>query len=107
MASVTVEEVKDAAFSMHPDKSPGADGLNATFFQTFWNVVGKDVVKFCQRFISTGELPGGINRTLVCIIPKVKSPQMMMELRPISLCNVMLRMLSKVIINWLKPYLGL
>lgn len=26
------EEVKDALFSMHPNKSPGSDGLNMRFF---------------------------------------------------------------------------
>ena len=36
-------EVKEAIFSMHPDKSPGPDGMNPCFFQQFWDLVGKDV----------------------------------------------------------------
>lgn len=43
IAEVTAEEVKSAAFSMHPDKSPGPDGLNPAFFQVFWNVVGGEM----------------------------------------------------------------
>ncbi|XP_074347573.1 uncharacterized protein LOC141686437 [Apium graveolens] len=61
MAEVTIEEVKAAVFSMHPDKSPGPDGLNPVFFQSFWTVVGPDVVKFCRNYMSTGILPDGIN----------------------------------------------
>lgn len=35
VSPVTIEEVKEAVFAMHPDKSPGLDGLNPAFFQTF------------------------------------------------------------------------
>lgn len=59
----------------------------------------------CKRFIATGELPTDINRTMVCLIPKVKQPQTMAELRLISLCNVIVRILSKVLANRLKPCL--
>lgn len=41
----------------------------------------------------------------MCLIPKVKSPHTMSEIRPISLCNVLMRILSKVITNRLKPCL--
>lgn len=50
------EEVKEAIFSMHPEKSPGEDGLNSAFYQTYWNIVGDDVFKFCAGFFETGEL---------------------------------------------------
>lgn len=53
-APVTLQEVKDAVFSMHPDKSPGPDGFNPGFFQSFWSIVGNDVLQFCQRFMTTG-----------------------------------------------------
>lgn len=38
-------EVKDALFEMYPDKSPGPDGMNPTFYQKFWHIVGEDVVQ--------------------------------------------------------------
>lgn len=87
------EEVKDATFSMHPDKSPGLDGLNPAFFQSFWHIVKHDVVSFCQQFMNTGRLPLETNKAVVCLIPKVKMPQTMADLRPISLYNVLARIL--------------
>lgn len=102
---VTSEEVKRAVFDMHPDKSPGYDGLNPGFFQAYWQIVGMDVTRLCQVFFDTGELPVGINRTLVCLIPKVYQPQFMSDLRPISLCNVLFRIISKVMANRLKECL--
>lgn len=73
MQCVTHEEVKEAYFSMHPEKSPEMDGLNPGFFQVFWNKIGTDVTEFCQKFFSTCEMPLEVNRTLVCLIPKVKN----------------------------------
>lgn len=86
-------------FSMHPDKSPGPDGLNPAFFQSFWSIFWSDVFKVCHTFMSTGELPLGLNKTVVCLIPRVKEPHSMTELRPISLCNVLVRIVSKVLVN--------
>lgn len=105
MSPISDEEVKAAIFAMHSDKAPGIDGLNPSFFQAYWNIVGKDVCMFCQKFFDTGELPGNLNTTLVCLIPKVKQPQRVTDLRPISLCNVLMRILSKVMENRVKPTL--
>lgn len=99
---ITREEVKEAVFAMYPDKSPGHDGLNPGFYQAYWEIIGEDVVKFCQEFFDTGELPVGVNSTLVCLIPKIKQPREMTDVRPISLCNVLFRVLSKVLANRLK-----
>lgn len=102
---ITIKEVKAVVFAMHPDKSPGLDGLNPVFFQTYWTIMRADVVRFCKNFFSNGAIPEGLNCSLVCLIPKVKNPQQMTELRPISLCNVLMRILSKVMTNKMKPYL--
>lgn len=105
MVPVTEKEVKDAMFSMAPEKSLGVDGLNPTFFQIYWSIVGNDVVNFCSTFLETGVLPNNVNKTLVCLIPKVKHLKQVSDLRPISLCNVLMRILSKVMANRLKPCL--
>lgn len=102
LAPILNDEVKAAVFSMHAEKASGFDGLNPCFYQAYWSVVEKDVVEFCQRFLETGELKQEVNRTIVCLIPKVKKPQKMTELRPISLCSVLFRILSKVLANRLK-----
>ncbi|KAL8146232.1 hypothetical protein AgCh_004104 [Apium graveolens] len=99
---ISNEEVKCATFSMHPEKSPGYDGLNPSFYQAYWSIIEKDVVGFCQNFFNTGELQEEVNHTVVCLIPKVKQPQQMSDLRPISLCSVLFRILSKMMVNRLK-----
>lgn len=102
---VTDEEVKNATFSMHLDQSPGLDGLNPAFFQSFWNVVGRDVISFCRTYMNSGVLPKEVNQALVRLIPKIQTPPIMVDLMPISLCNVLVHILSKFMSNRLKSSL--
>lgn len=103
---ILLDEVKAALFSMHPDKSPGPDGLSPDFYQKHWDVVGDEVVSFCQNFIVSGRLPARANDTHIVLIPKVKSPSLMSEFRPISLCNVLYRILAKVLANRMRGLLN-
>ncbi|CAN1788373.1 hypothetical protein LINPERHAP1_LOCUS18023 [Linum perenne] len=42
---------------MHPDKAPGPDGLNPAFYQTFWDVVGQDVIQDCKQWLTSRHIP--------------------------------------------------
>ncbi|KAL4386017.1 hypothetical protein GQ457_09G012630 [Hibiscus cannabinus] len=102
---ITADEVRDAVFAMSPLKSPGVDGVHAMFFQRNWNVVGQYVIDFVQASFSGVALAPDINRTLIVLIPKVSAPESLSQFRPISLCTVVYKTLTKVIVNRLKPFL--
>ncbi|KAL8133749.1 hypothetical protein AgCh_008986 [Apium graveolens] len=105
LGPVNEEEVKHALFQMNPDKAPGPDGMTPGFFQKYWSIVGTYVIKIVQDFIDTGQMSEELNETNIVLIPKNKSPVNMGDLRPIALCNVAYKIVSKVLANRMKPLL--
>ncbi|XP_019151022.1 PREDICTED: uncharacterized protein LOC109147820 [Ipomoea nil] len=99
------DEVKSATFSMFPNESPGPDGMNPGFFQHFWDVVGHDVSSFVLDCLHSGAFPVGLNETNVVLIPKKNQPEMVSDIRPIALCNVVYKVIAKMIANRMKPLL--
>ena len=98
-------EIKVACFSIHPDKAPGPDGFSASFFQTNWDTVCDKVISEVQAFFISGILPKKINHTHVRLIPKITSPQKVADYRPIALCSVYYKIISKLLAKRLQPIL--
>ena len=53
-------------------------------------------------FLNFASLPANLNHTFITLIPKVKNPEFVSEFWPISLCNVLYKIFSKVLANRLK-----
>ena len=96
------EEFQRALFQMHPSKSPGLAGMSPFFFQNFWHIVGVDVTNAVLSVLHSGHMLHKMNYTHIVLIPKNNEPLHMIDFRPISLENVIARIISKVIANWLK-----
>lgn len=84
----------------------GLDGLPAAFFQKYWQVVSKGVLTTCLHILNDQGTIEPLNLTFIALIPKVLKPRKVNEFRPISLCNVVYRIITKVISNKLKPFLA-
>jgi hypothetical protein len=86
-------------------KAPGPDGYPARFFQRNWGLLKEEIICAVRAFFQTGEMPDGINDTAIVLIPKTKEASSLKDYRPISLCNVIYKIISKCIANRLRPLL--
>jgi len=98
-------EIHEAVKQMAPLKAPGPDRMLPIFFQNFWPLVGDEVIASILIFLNTTTFLCHLNHTFISLIPKVKNPELVSEFRPISLCNVLYKIFSKVLANRLKKVL--
>ncbi|KAL9683373.1 hypothetical protein QQ045_015194 [Rhodiola kirilowii] len=100
-------EVQAAVFQMAPTKAPGPDGFHALFYQKYWHTIKDEVMNTIRRIFDKGKLEEGMNETLIVLISKNRSPRKVEEFRPISLCNVSAKIVTKILANRLKESLSL
>lgn len=90
---------------MHPLKALGPDGLPTMFFPKYWKVFGKDITKLVLEILNESRDPTPLNITFIALILKVKNPNSPRYFKLISLCNVAIKLVIKVVENRLKVVL--
>ena len=98
-------EVLQALKQMAPLMAPRPNGMSSTFYKSFWHIVGNYVTEVVLNALNLGIIPESINTTYIALIPKIKDPKKVAKFRPISLCNVIYKLIAKVIANRLKKFL--
>lgn len=98
-------EIKAVVFAIHLEKAQGSDGMTTLFYQKSWHTIGPQVVSMVMEFMTYGRIDPCLNEVNICLIPKVERPRAMKEFRPISLCSVSYKIISKVICQRLKRIL--
>ena len=68
-------------------------------------MIGDQIFFAASQWLSIGAFPLGLNNTLIVLIPKCENPSSMKDLRPISLCNVLYKLVAKVLTNRMKDVL--
>lgn len=102
----TENEIKNIVFSLHPFKAPGIDGLNAFFYQKSWPLIKNTITSSIQEIFQNESIPPSWGDTLLCLIPKSNYVTKPNHLRPIGLCTLHYKILSKLITNRIKPLIG-
>lgn len=83
----------------------GPDGYHALFFQTNWSSLGSSVTKVIQEIFEQLSVPPSWGITNLVLIPKLAHPEMITQFRPISLCNTIYELVSRIIVQRPKPYM--
>ena len=102
---VTLSEIEGALKSFKKDRSPGPDGWLVEFFLYFFDLVGKDLLYAIDCARVSGHITPSINSTFLALIPKKEKLVSFLDFRPISLCNLVYKLISKIIAVRLNPFL--
>ncbi|KAL0399895.1 UNVERIFIED_CONTAM: hypothetical protein Sradi_2332800 [Sesamum radiatum] len=98
----TEQEVRNSVFSMSPIKYSGPDGMPPLFYQKFWHIIRNDVVSSVLHILNSSSLLHKMNFTHIVLIPKCSKPEKVSQFRPISLCNIIVKIASKCVANQMK-----
>jgi hypothetical protein len=100
----TDEEVVQALSSLG-SKVPGPDGFTALFYKKYWHVVKTEVLGCIKNFFLNHILLQEQNHTHITLIPKQSGSHTVHHFRPISLCNIVYKIITKILANKLKSML--
>jgi hypothetical protein len=103
---VTLEELKVVLNSFQKDKILGSDGWTIEFFLGFFDSIGQDILSLVEETRLTRQMPLSLNSTFISLIPKKDNLDTLDDFGPISLCNCIYKIISKVIAIRLKIVLS-
>ncbi|CAN1806454.1 Transposon TX1 uncharacterized 149 kDa protein [Linum perenne] len=90
-------EIREAVFDIGAHQAPGPDGFSACFYHEFWDLVAPDLIAAVIDFFESIDILPALNHTWIALLPKVVEVKTMKEIRPIGLCNVPYKVISKIL----------
>jgi hypothetical protein len=90
---------------MSNGKAPGPDGFTVEFFKACWKIVEHDVYRVVEESRRSASILKALNATMITLIPKENEATTPDCYRPIALCNVVYKIICKVIETRLKTLL--
>ena len=102
---VILEEFEGVLKHFSKNKSLGPNGWHVELFITFLYLMGKYILEMAQRSRIEGFFSRAINSTFISLIPKCSEPEKFFYSKPNSLCNLVYKIISKIVSDRLRPNL--
>ncbi|KAJ4761696.1 RNA-directed DNA polymerase (reverse transcriptase)-related family protein [Rhynchospora pubera] len=101
----TDQGIIQTVFSIHPDRASGPDGINGRAVQLYWAEFGPSVMFEVKNFFQTAHLDANVATSNMVLVPKVESAKHVTDFRPISVCNFLYKVISKILANRMKRFI--
>ena len=82
------------------------DEWTMELFFEFFDITRKCLLEVMEESIVSGSISGALNSTFITLIPKYSHPEDLNDYHPISLCNLVYKLITKIIGNRMKPLLS-
>ena len=103
---ISLLEVESTLKAFAKDKIPGPDGWTFEFYLHFLPLLSPEIVNAMEDSHISGIDPNALNTTYLTLIPKKEHPDSLNDYRPIYLCNLLYKLISKIIAERLKSFMG-
>jgi len=97
LSPVTPKDIRKVVFNIGDDKALGTDGYSSSFFKSAWHIVGEDFCAAIQDFFLSGQLLRQVNHSIIALVPKSANVTSPSDFRPISCCNVIYKVIAKIL----------
>lgn len=104
---IQMQEVENTTKKLKAGKAPGPDGFTSDFFRHFWDLIQMEVWQVVEESRVLRWMYPGLNATFIALIPKTEEANTPDKYKPISLCNIIYKIVSKFMATQLKPLLPL
>lgn len=92
-------------FGMGSNKRFGPDGLTINFYKNYWGIIKEAVVKEIQNTFQSRTIKKAYNHTFLVLIPKTDCVAKADQFKPIALCNVFLKIVTKIVATRIRKHL--
>ena len=94
-----MDELRKSVFEMEKNKAAGPDGFNIEFYQHFWELVKGDLFALLEEFYEHNLDLDRLNYGVISLLPKGSDADRIQKYRPICLLNVILKIITKILVN--------
>ena len=89
----------DVVKQLPSNKAPGPDGFNTDFIKHCWPIINTDFYNLCDAFYDGAVCLQSINGSHITLVPKKDDALRINDYRPISLLNISVKIITKLLAN--------
>ncbi|KAJ6965149.1 hypothetical protein NC652_003148 [Populus alba x Populus x berolinensis] len=97
LAPFTCGVIKQALFNINDNNASRSDGYTFLSLKKSWDIIGSDSCHAVRDLFVSGKLLKQINHFIIALIPKFANVTSIADFKPISCCNVVYKVISKIL----------